>query len=189
LRRLAPGEDASHVRRFIARKLVEARIRRRLETLASVYGQHALLGTDRARYERLADDARAFAGTLPSRRVTTWLAIVPVLLALAGPIGGTLSGVSFDRWRLHDGGDIAMAVIYGVGLAIYLGGLLPRAFQQKRSFVGLLVLFGTILGLVAALPFVDDVRDVPAAAMLAGYVPGVLAIVWLRRYWRRRVWR
>jgi hypothetical protein len=228
---LAALDDASTARRYIARKLVESHVKRRLEVLASVFAQHALLGDERERHERLAKDARAFADTLSSWRLTTGLALFPILLALAGPIGGAFAGLSFDGWRLEDAGDVVTLVIYGLGLAVYLGGLLPRAFRRKRACLfpdeadpegrnayrceeavfsalgrarplerpldyllyalvtGLLLLFAPIVGLVAALPFVADVQDVPVAVMLAGYIPGVIAALWLRRRWQDRRWR
>jgi len=120
-------------RQYTTRKLVESHVKRRLELLASIYTQHALTGPAREPYERLAADASAFAATLSLWRLATWLAVVPIALALAGPLGSALAGVSFDGWTVNSTGDLVWLLVYVAFLVYYLGGLLPNAFHRKRS--------------------------------------------------------
>jgi hypothetical protein len=126
--------DASRQRRYLARKLVESHIKRRLESLAAIYTQTALVEPDRERYEALASDARAFADTLSMWRLATWLAFFPISLALIGPLVGLAKGVSFDGWHL-DSGDVVLVLLSAAFLVVYVGGLLPRAFWRKRALL------------------------------------------------------
>jgi hypothetical protein len=130
-------DDASHKPpgSYLSRKLVESHVKRRLKVLAAVYTQHAVVGRDRERYERMAADAKAFADTLPSLRFATVLALFPIVVVLAGPLWGALSGVSFDGWKVEGTGDILMFVVWGAGLVYYLGGIGPRAFRRKRALL------------------------------------------------------
>jgi hypothetical protein len=129
-------DDASQKRgAYFARKLVESHVKRRLKTLADVYTQHAVVGRDRERYERMAADARTFAGTLPSLRLATVLALFPIAVVLFGPLWGALSGVSFDGWRIEGTGDIVMTALYGAFLVYYIAGLAPKAFRRKRGLL------------------------------------------------------
>lgn len=120
-------------RQYTTRKLVESHVKRRLELLASIYTQHALAGPAREPYERLAADASAFAATLSFWRLATWLAVLPIAIALAGPVGSALTGVSFDGWTVNSTGDVVWLLIYAAFLVYYLGSLLPNAFHRKRS--------------------------------------------------------
>jgi hypothetical protein len=218
--------DASRAQRFAARKMVESHVKRRLEALAAIYTQTALVGSDRERYEALATDARAFADTLSMWRLATWIAVFPIAVALVGPVVSVFRGVSFDGWHA-DIGDVVVLGLSGVFLIVYVGGLLPRAFWRKRELLypsedrnayareeaaftalgrgrpleqrwdfviagvasGLLLLLGPVLVVVAALPLVDDVRDIPNVLLLAGYLPGAVAVTWMTRRARRREWR
>jgi hypothetical protein len=218
--------DASFHRQYVARKMVEAHVKRRLEALAAIYTQTSLVDPDRERYETLACDTRAFADTLSMWRLASWIALIPIALALVGPVVGVFDGVSLDSWRPHDVDPVAI-VFSSAFLVFYVGGFLPRAFWRKRALlfpdadrnayareaaaftsVGrgrpmerrwdyapaylagtLLVLFGPILVIIALLPLVGDARDIPVPVLLLGWIPGVLALIWLWDRAKSRTWR
>jgi hypothetical protein len=114
--------------------LAESHVKRRLDALAAIYAQISLVDPDRDRYEALAGDTRAFADTLSMWRVATWLAIVPIAIALVPPVVGVFAGVSFDGWHA-DTGDLVVLGVCAAFLAVYVGGLLPRAFWRKRELL------------------------------------------------------
>jgi hypothetical protein len=65
----------------------------------------------------------------------------------------------------------------------------PLDYILGAALTALLVLAAPLLGLLAGLPFYGDAEDVPVGLMFAGYIPAIVAAVWLWRAWRQRVWR